>query len=213
MRALLAFALLASAIDVHAQEFHLPFQGRWFVMQGGDTLNVNQHMSVAAQWYGIDFLKVAGPSQRELSRSTGSTVEDFYSWGEPVLSPVEGDVQAIVDRFPDNPLGVKDADNPAGNHVVIKAASDRYIFIAHLQKGSVKVKPGQHVTAGQELGKCGNSGNSDAPHVHMHLQDTLTLNQGHGQNIVFQGINVEMNGKSFKNVNWPLIRGLFVWKK
>lgn len=27
----------------------LPFSGRWFVMHGGDTLNVNQHMRDRSQ--------------------------------------------------------------------------------------------------------------------------------------------------------------------
>jgi murein DD-endopeptidase MepM/ murein hydrolase activator NlpD len=158
-------------------------------------------------------MKVGGPSQRALSKSTGSTVEDFYSWGEPALSPVEGEIKAVVDQFPDNPLGVKDAQSPAGNHVVIAVTTNRYLFIAHLQKGSVKAKPGQHVAVGQELGRCGNSGNTDFPHIHMHVQDTPTLNQGQGQNMIFKGINVELTGKTFENVDWPLIRGLFVWNR
>ncbi len=182
-------------------------------MQGGDTPNVNHHMDVPAQWYGLDFMKVSGPYQRALSKSAGSTLADFYSWREPVLSPVEGEVKAAVDGLPDNPLGVRDEQNPAGNHVVISARTNRCVFIAHLQRGSVKVKLGQHVAVGQELGKCGNSGNSDAPHIHMHVQDTPTLNQGEGQNIVFKDIHVELSGKTFEHVDWPLIRGLFVWKQ
>jgi murein DD-endopeptidase MepM/ murein hydrolase activator NlpD len=75
----------------------------------------------------------------------------------------------------------------------------------------VQVKAGQSVTVGQELGKCGNSGNTDLPHIHMHVQDTPTLNQGNGQNMIFKGINVELTGKMFENVDWPLITGLFVW--
>ena len=180
-------------------------------MQGGDTLNVNQHMSVRAQWFGIDFMKVAGQSQRELSGTTPLTVKDYYSWGEAVLAPIDGKIVSTIDGLPDNPLGTKDPKNPAGNHVVIATASGTYVFLAHLQKGSVRVKPGQKVAAGQELGRCGNSGNSDAPHIHMHLQDTPTLNQGNGQNMTFKGINAELSGKIFKNVDWPLIRGLFVW--
>jgi hypothetical protein len=195
------------------QEYHLPFTGRWFVVQGGDTPHVNQHMSVRAQWFAIDFMKVGGPSQRAVSQGRGLAVEDFYSWGEPVLSPVNGTVEAAVDQLQNNPLGIKDPGHPAGNHVVIAAAPDRYVFLAHLQKGSVKVQRGDRVTVGQELGRCGNSGNSDCPHIHMHVQDTPTLNQGQGQNMIFQDIHVELTGKEFHNVSWPLIRGLFMWDR
>jgi hypothetical protein len=206
-----ALLLFLAAFSAHAQEYRLPFDGRWFVMQGGDTFNVNQHMSVRAQWFGLDFAKVGGPSRRELTRTAPpSQLESFYSWGEPVLAPADGDVAAVIDALPDNPLGVKDADNPAGNHVVIAVAPARFVFLAHFQRGTIIVKAGQRVKRGQVLGRCGNSGNSDFPHIHMHVQDTAKLNDGTGQNAIFANIDVELTGKLFENVTWPLIRGLFV---
>ena len=194
----------------HAIRLHLPCRGRWFVTHGGDTLNVNQHMTVRAQWFGIDLMKVGGPGRRTLCRTTANTADDFYSWGDPVLSPVAGRVKEIVNDIRDNKLGTMNPKNLAGNHVIIAAASG-YVFLAHMIKGSIKVKPGQRVKVGLEIGKCGNSGNSSAPHIHMHVQDSPTLNRGQGRNMIFKGINVELTGKMFKNVDWPLIRGLFVW--
>ena len=179
-------------------------------MQGGDTPNVNEHMRLPAQWFGIDFAKVGGSSQRELASGTPSKVEDFFSWGQPVLAPIDGEVITVVDALPDNPLGTKDPQHPAGNYVVIKAAADRFVFLAHMQRGSVSVKVGQQLKRGQRLGLCGNSGNSDFPHIHMHVQDNAELNAGQGQNPVFADITVELTGKRFSNVTWPLIRGLFV---
>ncbi len=202
--------LLAASTPAFAADYQLPFTGRWFVAQGGDTPNVNQHVRVPAQWYAIDFMKAGGENGRSPVRSNGGTIEDFYSWGESVLAPAEGEIVNAVDEFPDNPLGTKDAKNPAGNYVVIKAAADRFVFVAHLQKGSVAVKTGDHVQAGQLLGKCGNSGNSDAPHIHMHVQKTPVLNEGHGQNMIFRDIDVELTRQTFTKVTWPLIRGLFV---
>ena len=120
---------MSAALGAQAQEYHLPFAGRWFVMQGGDTPNVNNHMSVRAQWYAVDFAKVGGPNERELSKSTGSTIEDFYSWGELVLSPVDGDVKAAVDQFSDNPIGVKDTQNPSPkSRESIRATSHLLLF-------------------------------------------------------------------------------------
>ena len=211
MKTIITAGLLLIASQGRAEAYHLPFKGRWFVMQGGDTLNVNQHMSLRAQWYGLDLMKVAGQSQRELSSAATPTIADYYSWGEPVLAPITGKVESVVDGLPDNALGTKDSSNPAGNHVVIATKNGTYVFLAHFQKSSIRVKAGQQILAGQELGRCGNSGNSDAPHIHMHIQDTPTLNQGNGQNMTFKGINAELSGTIFTNVDWPLIRGLFVW--
>ena len=45
----------------------------------------------------------------------------------------------------------------------------RYVMFAHLKEGSVEVEVGQVVSRGQVLGHLGNTGNSGAPHLHMHL--------------------------------------------
>ena len=79
LRAAGLLIVLASA--AHAQQLRLPFDGRWFVVQGGDTPNVNQHMTERAQWFGLDFAKVGYPDQRGLSRPRPTKLADFYSIG------------------------------------------------------------------------------------------------------------------------------------
>src|SRR5882724_1599486 len=137
--------LLVCSAALHAVEYRLPFSGRWFVAQGGDTPNVNQHMRAQAQWYGFDFMKTGGKSGRELTKGAATSLDAFFSWEEPVLSPVDEEVIDAVATFPDNPIGSKDTKNPEGNQVVIKAAADRFVFLAHMQKGSVRVKIGDRV--------------------------------------------------------------------
>lgn len=208
-RPLAAGLLAVTAATAFAQDLRVPFTGRWFVFQAGDTLNVNHHMAVRAQWYGVDFARLGGPSGRELSTPRPTRLEDFFCWNQPVLSPVQGQVSAVVGQLPDNPLGSKDTERPAGNHVVIVTPQGRHVVVAHFRQGSVRVEPGQRVEAGQALGRCGNSGNSDFPHVHVHVQDGPGPDAT-GQNPVFSGLDVELNGRRFDDVTWPLIRGLFV---
>lgn len=210
MRVLVATFLLLSQSPDATDQLRLPFEGRWFVAHGGDTLNVNHHMSSPAQAFGVDFARVAGASMRQLSAGTPRRVEDFYSWGEAVLAPADGTVIHVENGLPDNPLGTKDADRPAGNHVVIALAGGRFVFLAHMQRHSVTVKTGEVVRRGQPLGRCGNSGNSDFPHIHLHVQTTPDLDSGRGLNPVFGPIDVELTGRPFSKVTWPLIRGLFV---
>jgi murein DD-endopeptidase MepM/ murein hydrolase activator NlpD len=193
-----------------AKEYSLPFDGRWFVTQAGDTPNVNQHIKERSQWYGIDFVKVDGYQNRSPTKSNGKTLDDYYSWGQPVLSPTDGFIRTVVNDKEDNPIGRKDTANAFGNHVVIEAAPDEFVFLAHFQKGSITVKEGDHVIVGQTIGKCGNSGNTDSPHIHIHVQNTPIRYRGMGRNIIFKDIDVELTGKQFTGVTWPLIRGLFV---
>ena len=75
-------------------------------------------------------------------------------------------------QFP-NGLALNDF---GGNYVVIKSGNGQYAYYAHLQKGSdgVRVQPGEWVRQGQVLGKLGNTGNTDAPHLHFMMIDGKT---------------------------------------
>lgn len=193
-----------------ALTLRLPFSGRWFVAHGGDTINVNHHMQVRAQWFGIDFARVGGPSGRELAREPATDVADGHSWQQPVLSPLAGEVVRAESGHPDNALGVVDTDHPAGNVVAIRSDAGLFVFLAHLRQGSVRVAAGDRVAAGQVLGLCGNSGHSTMPHVHLHVQTEAAFGHGSGVLAEFEGIDVELSGRVFHDVTWPLIRGLFV---
>lgn len=94
---------------------------------------------------------------------------DYLCYGEPVLAPAEGTVTSTED-------GIRDAPRPGsgwldpfaghivGNHVVIEHTEGEYSFLAHLIPGSIPVEEDERVSRGQQIGRCGNSGNSSKPH-------------------------------------------------
>jgi murein DD-endopeptidase MepM/ murein hydrolase activator NlpD len=55
-----------------------------------------------------------------------------------------------------------------GNHVFIEHGEGEVSGLFHLRQGSVRVKAGDRVRAGQEIGRIGFSG--DAITVHLHYQ-------------------------------------------
>jgi len=59
-------------------------------------------------------------------------------------------------------------DGAYGNDVVEKLADGHYALYAHLSK--VEVSAGQHVTADQEIGKSGATGNATGPHLHFEIR-------------------------------------------
>ena len=155
----------------------LPFEGEWFVVWGGRTLEQNYHAVSRAQRFAHDFVKVAsGNTHRGNSRA----LDDYYCWNEKILAPAEGRVVAAVDGLPDQAIGTTNTAQPDGNHVILDLGNDEYALLAHLRQGSVRVKSGEQVSAGTELGRCGNSGNTSEPHLHFHLQNHPRFGEGDG---------------------------------
>ncbi len=155
----------------------LPFEGAWDVAWGGRTIEQNQHAAVADQRFAYDFLVVEGGTTH---RGDGTRNEDYFAYGRPVLAPAAGRVVAVVDGIAENVPGSMDAAHLAGNHVVLDHGNGEFSLLAHLVPGSLTVKPGDQVVAGQKLGRCGNSGHSSEPHLHYHLQTTSHVGQGEG---------------------------------
>lgn len=60
---------------------------------------------------------------------------------------------------------------------MILSCNGLQIEVAHLQRGSVRVKVGQNIHLGDGLGLVGNSGNTSEPHLHIHAVD-LRTNEG-----------------------------------
>lgn len=100
----------------------------------------------------------------------------YPGYGDPVLATAPGVVVTAVDGRPDRvPFQAPPPGEPetiGGNYVVIDIGGGRYTFQAHLRPGSVSVAAGDRVRAGQQVGRVGNSGNSDLPHLHFHVMDS-----------------------------------------
>lgn len=155
----------------------LPFDGDWSVVWGGRTTSENYHAADPGQRFATDFLIL-----RDGRSHSGdpARLDSYHCWGRPVLAPAAGRVAAAVDGLPDQAIGSRDPANPAGNHVVLDLGQGEFAFLAHLQQGSMRVQRDQQVAAEQEIGLCGNSGNSSEPHLHFHLQTAPVLGEGLG---------------------------------
>ena len=126
--------------------------------------------------------------RRDGSTHTGDGLEnkEYFCFGQPVLAPGAGSVVEAVDGIPDNRPSNMNQTQALGNHVIIDHGNGEYSFIAHFKNGTVLAKQGQRVGQGDQLGECGNSGNSSEPHVHYHLQTTAIFGKGEGLPAQFQ---------------------------
>ncbi|MFD4991896.1 M23 family metallopeptidase [Cellulosimicrobium cellulans] len=189
-------------------ELALPFAGTWLV-QNSPAQRVPSHGThLFATTYAIDFVAVRGRRTADVRdwRTVLGTEppERFLAFGLPVLAPAPGTVVAVHDGEPDHEarrspsalLGYALTQVSraraggaalAGNHVVLALdAPAVFVVLAHLRRGSVAVRPGQRVTTGALVGRCGNSGNSTQPHVHVQAMDGPDAHVARGVPLAFR---------------------------
>jgi len=150
-------------------KYIMPIRGEWLIFLGGTNEFINYHYLYENQRYAYDLVKV-----REGESYLNSPIqnENFYAFDEAIIAPADGKVVKVVDGIKDNVPGEMEEHNPAGNYVVIEHVDNEFSMIAHFKQNSILVKPGEFVTEGQLIGKCGNSGNSSEPHIHFQVMDT-----------------------------------------
>jgi murein DD-endopeptidase MepM/ murein hydrolase activator NlpD len=66
-------------------------------------------------------------------------------------------------------MRTKDLRLFGGNFVILDHGNGERSYFAHMKQGSVKVKKGDRIAAGQPIGQVGSSGDSAEPHLHYHL--------------------------------------------
>lgn len=184
-----------------------PVRGRWQALNSPATTVPSHGVRAYGQAYAIDLVHEPldrprptfgdGPAMR--------ASEDYPAFGEPVTAVLDGVVVRAADgrrdhRARSNLAGfiylmlegpIREFGGPGaviGNHVTIAGADGVFATIAHLRRGSVAVRVGDRVEAGDRIGFCGNSGNSSEPHVHAQLMDRASPWTGQGIPFVFADV-------------------------
>jgi murein DD-endopeptidase MepM/ murein hydrolase activator NlpD len=103
----------------------------------------------------------------------------------PVYAVADGAVVNLYDKAPEQTPGAPASgitpENIGGNMVVIDIGGGNFAFFAHLQPGSLRVKLGDHVVRGEVIALLGDTGNSDAPHLHFHVMDSASPLDANGR--------------------------------
>lgn len=117
--------------------------------------------------------------------------ESYLDYGVPVYAVADATVVSVLDNVESNVPGILPAsvpelaakltvDNVDGNHVILDLGDGVYAMYAHFIGGSLMVKPGDKVKKGQQIAKLGNTGNSNAPHLHFQLMTGPSLFEADG---------------------------------
>lgn len=162
----------------------------------------------AAERFAIDWVQLN--DQNRVFTGAQDQLASYAYFGADIHAVADGPVVAVVDGLPEqvpgkNPTGLT-LDQYGGNHIVQDIGNGNYAFYAHLQPGSLQVKVGDQLTTGQVIAALGNSGNSDAPHLHFHVMSTPDPLRSNGLPFVIDSFTVDGRLPS-DNALDPLIGG------
>ena len=162
----------------------------------------------AAERFAIDYVQLSADGT--VFTGDRSKLESYPFFGADIHAVADGPVVAVLDGLPEqvagkNPTGLP-LDQYGGNHVVQDIGGGNYAFYAHLRTGTVKVKPGDQLTTGEVIANLGNTGNTDAPHLHFHVMSTPDPLRSNGLPFVFKDFTLDGRLASMELLD-PLLTG------
>jgi murein DD-endopeptidase MepM/ murein hydrolase activator NlpD len=199
-----------------------PLRGEWVAFNSPGDRVPSHGTDMLAQRYAFDFLRVdrrkgwhVHPASGLRSNLIGFRIRETYAWGQPVHMPFDGEIVDARDGYPERSrivpireiaLVLKNAltfdpsklQSVVGNFVLARSGATIAAF-AHLTTGSVSVRAGQEVRAGELIGRVGHTGNSTAPHLHFQLMDSPDVMTARGVPCAFRRLEVERDGR------WELV--------
>jgi murein DD-endopeptidase MepM/ murein hydrolase activator NlpD len=171
-------------------KYIFPLRGVWYAGWGA-SFHTGHRWAIPEE-FALDIAKVGESGLSH--KGDGTRFDDYYAYGAEVLAAADGRVASVANDQQEDPSAMQRPDETqeayfarlqkeqgerlakgltaiTGNYVMIDHGKNEYSLYAHLQPGSVAVRVGDQVKAGDVIGKLGSSGNSTEPHLHFHVCD------------------------------------------
>jgi len=136
------------------------------------------------QRYAIDWIQLGADGKSFTGDEHKSS--SYHAWDQEIQAVANGKIVEIKDGIPENVPNSGQLAVPmtyetlAGNHVIQELGDGHFAAYAHLRPGTLKVKVGDTVHAGDVLGHLGNTGNSTEPHLHFQVCDAPSFPASEG---------------------------------
>jgi hypothetical protein len=145
-----------------------------------------------AQRFAIDWEQI--DAAKTLVRGDLKVPANYHIYGQPILAVADGIVAATRNDLKDQVPGALPPNLPLdeadGNFVILDIGSGHFVNYAHMRPGSVRVGLGDKVRRGDQIGEVGNTGNSQAPHLHLHVTDVASPLAANGLPYVFDSLTI-----------------------
>ena len=189
--------------DVSSVEIEFPFRhGEYLITDGGNSktsrlMNYHYYSPVHkrnktnnSMLFATDIVKIDKGYPSFLPDENGQ----YPVFGMNIYSPMDGVVVKVEDNIQDNKPYSENYPYNTGNTVVIKK-DNYFLLLGHLNFDSIIVRVGDHIKTNELIGRAGNSGWTERPHLHMQLIKSETDNywMGIGVSIRYKNRNVYKN--------------------
>lgn len=189
--------LLSPRVQERPRVIASPLRGERLVFLNQATMDY--HFNVAmfrdgnlytTERYDFDAMQI-NESLTDFFEGDAGANESYFNYGKPIYSVADGAVVQVENSLLENSGDSADVVlnsmiEYAGNHVIIDIGGGVYACYAHCQTGSIGVRVGDRVQQGDVIARLGNSGNSDAPHLHFQLCDSSDFFWGRGVPFVLE---------------------------
>ncbi|SDB83706.1 Peptidase family M23 [Pelagirhabdus alkalitolerans] len=183
--------------------YSLPFDGEWVIINGSYIKSHSHSWDITPQRYAYDFV---------IMNENGTTYEgkpnnlsSYFCYDQDILAPADGEVVQVYNKAEDSLLFksgkfLSRSPHIAGNYIMIKHSENEYSTLAHLKKDSICVNEGDHVSRGEKVATCGNTGNSTEPHLHFQVQNGNSFFTNPGCPIKFENYELKIP-KQYKKID------------
>jgi Peptidase family M23 len=203
-------ATLPIKSDFAKNTYIFPLRGVCYVGWGA-SFHTGHRWAIPEE-FALDIAKLGGDGLSH--KGDGTRFEDYYAYGADILAAAGGRVVGVANDQPEDPATMQRPDESqqayfarlqkdqagrlakgmtavTGNYVMIDHGKSEYSLYAHLQPGSVRVRVGDQVKAGDVIGKLGSSGNSTEPHLHFHVCDSDDPLMSAGIPVNFSNVTIQ----------------------
>ena len=191
-------------------KYIFPLRGVWYAGYGA-SLHTGHRWAVPEE-FALDIAKIGESGLSH--KGDGTRFDDYYAYGADVLAAADGRVTSAANDQKEDPSAMQRPNETqeayfarlqkeqgqrlakgltaiTGNYVMIDHGKNEYSLYAHLQPGSVGIRVGGQVKAGDVIGKLGSSGNSTEPHLHFHVCDKPDALMCAGIPVDFSNITIQ----------------------
>lgn len=208
----IGLSMMPGAPAIAPRALDAPLEGRWVALNSPADRRPSHGTHGSGQTFAVDLVFEADRP----AFGTGSGFRpptDFPAFDQPVFAPADAVVVKAVDGARDHASRsnwtayaymmlegiVRELGGPRfllGNHLILRLDDGAHVALAHLRRGSLEVRPGERVRRGQPIARCGNSGNSSEPHLHMQVMDIARPAFAAGLPFTLGGHDLPRNGEA-----------------